>query len=70
MIAPLPPHDLAALARVAAAQGLVPIAAAASVSLPTVYRALRGEGVQHTTRNALAAAVAAHVTTTPETRVA
>lgn len=74
MIAPLPPHDLAALAAVAAAQGIVPIAAAAAVSLATVYRALRGETVQHTTRLALARAVARaarrRITTTPEARAA
>lgn len=71
MIAPLHPHDIAALAAVVASQGVVPVAAAAAVSLPTVYRALRGETVQHTTRLALARAVAEHThTTTPEARAA
>ena len=58
MLAPLDPETLAAVAAAAATQGIVPIAAAAGVSLPTVYRALRGDTVQHTTRRALARAVA------------
>lgn len=75
MIAPLDPQSLAALAAAAAEQGIVPIAAAAGVSLPTVYRALRGDTVQHTTRRALARAVAeqpraAILSTTPEARAA
>jgi DNA-binding phage protein len=73
MIAPLQPHDIAALAAVVASQGVVPVAAAAAVSLATVYRALRGETVQHTTRRALARAVARAArrrTTTPEARAA
>lgn len=74
MIAPLDPQSLSALAAAAAEQGIVRLAADAGVSLPTVYRALRGETVQHTTRRALARAVARVArritTTTTETRAA